>query len=347
MVGPDPFVPLGFDAWRSAIVGPLRLEVLSPEHAVVDYEAVRASGAEIAEAYGPENWWSADLTYEQNLADLARHESEFAAGEAFAYVMFSLASAEYVGCVYIRPAPDALRHRFQARVYFWLAASQRTVTDAQAFRALSGWLRDTWPFEAVVFPGRSIGWEAYRALSMQAPDVDPSGAQTSISPLPAPDAVVADLRARGIELPSGPVRIDAYGDSAALSASLLALVAGRKRAGTSLRWAFDVDGVQLPRVGDIEIVVDHRRHPALITRITRVQVVPYREVTAEYAAIEGEGDGSLASWREAHWAFFSRECARIGRVPSEEMPVVCSVFEVVRVVDVQVRDHLVSPIDGV
>ena len=72
--------------------------------------------------------------------------------------------------------------------------------------------------------------------------------------------------------------------------------------------------------------------PALITRITSVAVVPYAEVTPEYAAIEGEGDGSLAYWRDAHWAFFSRECARIGRAPSEAMPVVCSVFEVLAIV---------------
>ena len=93
-----------------------------------------------------------------------------------------------------------------------------------------------------------------------------------------------------------------------------------------------VDGDPLPAVGDIEIVVDHLNAPALITRVTSVAVVPYSEVTPEYAAIEGEGDGSLAFWREAHWAFFSRECHRIGRTPSQDMPVVCSVFELLAVV---------------
>jgi uncharacterized protein YhfF len=58
-------------------------------------------------------------------------------------------------------------------------------------------------------------------------------------------------------------------------------------------------------------------------------VLPFDEVTAEYAAIEGEGDGSLAYWREAHRAFFGRECERIGRQPVDSMPVVCSIFEVV------------------
>jgi len=146
-------------------------------------------------------------------------------------------------------------------------------------------------------------------------------------------AVLARLRALGVELPPGPVRVDGYGDSPELSQSLLALIVeGRKRAGTGLLWAMEAENEALPQVGQIEIVVDHRNEPALVTRITQVQVLPYAEATAEYAAIEGEGDGSLAFWREAHWAFFSRECRRIGRTPSQDMPVVCSVFELLAVV---------------
>ena len=154
-----------------------------------------------------------------------------------------------------------------------------------------------------------------------------------MSTLPSVESLVAKLSALGISLPPGPVRVDGYGDSPALSAELLALIRdGRKRAGTGLLWAYEADGEAVPKLGDIEIVVDHRHEPALVTRITTVQVIPYSAVTAEYAAIEGEGDGSLDYWRQAHWAFFSRECRRIGREPEESMPVICSVFEVLNVV---------------
>lgn len=150
--------------------------------------------------------------------------------------------------------------------------------------------------------------------------------------LPPVADLLAKLQAMGVAVPAGPVRADGYGDSPELSAALLALIrAGRKRAGTSLWWAMEAEGEGLPQVGQIEIVVDHLNEPALVTRITRVETVPFNEVTAEYAAIEGEGDGSLAYWREAHWAFFSRECQRIGHEPTATMPVVCSVFEVVSV----------------
>ncbi len=153
-----------------------------------------------------------------------------------------------------------------------------------------------------------------------------------MEPLPPVADLVAKLRARGIALPPGPVRADGYGDSPELSESLLALIReGRKRAGTSLLWSIEAENGAIPRVGEIEIVVDHRNEPSLITSITRVEVLAFSQVTPEYAAIEGEGDGSLEYWREAHWAFFSRECQRIGREPSLSMPVVCTVFEVLNV----------------
>ena len=151
--------------------------------------------------------------------------------------------------------------------------------------------------------------------------------------LPSVASLIGKLKMNGIALPPGPVRVEGYGDSAALSASLLALIrSGRKRAGTGLLWAYEYDGEDISKTGDIEIVIDHLNQPALVTRITSAKVVPYDEITAEYAAIEGEGDGSLEYWRKAHWAFFSRECARIGREPDESMLVVCSIFEVMNVV---------------
>ena len=147
--------------------------------------------------------------------------------------------------------------------------------------------------------------------------------------LPSVDSLTQILKESGIALPPRRVRVDGYGDSAALSESLLALIrTGRKRAGTGLLWAYEHDHEEIARTGDIEIVVDHLNQPAFVTRITSASVVPFAAVTSEYAAIEGEGDSSLEYWREAHWAFFSRECVRIGREASESMPVVCSIFEV-------------------
>ena len=119
--------------------------------------------------------------------------------------------------------------------------------------------------------------------------------------------LIAELHARGVVLPPGSVRLDHYGDSAELSRKLLALIrSGHKRAGTGLLWWHEHEGEPIPQVGDIEIVLTHDDRPSVITRVTRVEVLPYREVSAEYAAIEGEGDASLDFWRQSHWRSMSR-----------------------------------------
>ncbi len=154
--------------------------------------------------------------------------------------------------------------------------------------------------------------------------------------VPSIQSVVNDLAARGINLPAGlpegRIFLDRFGDSPELSRSLIALIrAGGKRAGASLLWGHEHDGEPVPAVGDIGIVLDDTDEPALVTRVTSVEVCPFDQVTPEFAALEGEGDLSLSWWRDAHWAFFSRECAAIGRVPHESMPVVCAAFEVLHV----------------
>lgn len=150
--------------------------------------------------------------------------------------------------------------------------------------------------------------------------------------MPPLDVLIAKVRAAGVRLPPGRVRADGYGDSPELSSELIELIrTGPKRAGTGLLWAMEHDGDDMPLAGDIEIVVDHHHEPVLLTRITQVDVVPFDSVSAEYAAVEGEGDGSLAFWREGHWRFFTRECRRIGREPRADMPVVCARFELLAV----------------
>jgi len=111
---------------------------------------------------------------------------------------------------------------------------------------------------------------------------------------------------------------------------LAALVlAGTKRATAGLLWTYEADAKPLARPGDLSVVTLFSGQPVCIIETKRVQTVPFSEVTAEFAAIEGEGDGSLAFWRRVHTAYFGRECRRLGREPHPEMPVVCETFEVV------------------
>lgn len=121
-----------------------------------------------------------------------------------------------------------------------------------------------------------------------------------------------------------------FGDTPEMGNELAELVlAGRKRGTAGLRWGLDADGKRVVRVGDLSVMTDGVGVPRAVIETTDVAIVPYQEVTAEFAATEGEGDGSLQHWREVHWAYFGRECTRIGRIPAHTMPVVCERFAVV------------------
>ncbi len=121
-----------------------------------------------------------------------------------------------------------------------------------------------------------------------------------------------------------------FGDSEAMATELAELVLqGTKRATAGALWSYEDEGQRLPRPGDLSIVTDWSGSPLCVIQTQSVEVVPFREVTAEFAATEGEGDGSLAFWQRAHQEFFSRECAAASREFTESMLVVCERFAMV------------------
>jgi uncharacterized protein YhfF len=121
-----------------------------------------------------------------------------------------------------------------------------------------------------------------------------------------------------------------FGDSEELANDLAALVLrGAKRATAGAVWYFEAQGKRLPRPGDLSILTNWSGQPLGIIETLSVEVVPFHDVTAEFAATEGEGDGSLQCWREAHEQYFTRECASAGRAFSESMLVACERFTLV------------------
>jgi uncharacterized protein YhfF len=115
------------------------------------------------------------------------------------------------------------------------------------------------------------------------------------------------------------------------SANALAQLAlsGRKRATASLVWSHEQAGTPLPRPGSLSVVTTFAGAPVCVIETLRVDIVPFEEVTAEFAAVEGEGDGSLEYWRKAHTASFGRVCRGVGRTLEPRMLVACERFAVV------------------
>jgi uncharacterized protein YhfF len=121
-----------------------------------------------------------------------------------------------------------------------------------------------------------------------------------------------------------------FGDGEELGNALAQLVLkGAKRATAGSVWSFEAEGKRFPVPGDLSVVTDWSGKPLCVIETHSVEVLPFNKVSAEFAAAEGEGDGSLSFWQGAHKAYFTRECAQAGREFSESMLVACERFKVV------------------
>ncbi|MDQ3782808.1 MAG: ASCH domain-containing protein [Actinomycetota bacterium] len=80
---------------------------------------------------------------------------------------------------------------------------------------------------------------------------------------------------------------------------------GPKRATTCLYEDALADN-EIPVVGGYSVVLDGSGAPVCIIRTTEVDIVAFGDVDDGYAWDEGEGDRSLAFWRQAHIDFFAQ-----------------------------------------
>ncbi|OAF05868.1 ASCH domain-containing protein [Bradyrhizobium centrolobii] len=118
------------------------------------------------------------------------------------------------------------------------------------------------------------------------------------------------------------LRTFAFGDSPALADELLELVVkGIKVATCSTE---DEPNTSTP--GERWVVLDGRGEPRCVIETTEVTYRRFNEVEADFAFDEGEGDRSLAYWRNAHRAYFGR----LGRF-SDDMMLMCERFRLVEV----------------
>ena len=150
-----PFVTKSFDVPLSAEAALFQLRALSIDVVVKDYEAVMTSREHLWHRFGEIwAWPSTDHSLEQNLIDLARHQSEFQQRTAFAYTVLSQGYSCVLGCVYIYPPTS---DDVEANVWFWARKSElasKLEQNIETFLIL--WLRNNWPFGRVTLNGELV-----------------------------------------------------------------------------------------------------------------------------------------------------------------------------------------------
>jgi uncharacterized protein YhfF len=118
------------------------------------------------------------------------------------------------------------------------------------------------------------------------------------------------------------LRSFAFGDGPALADDLLELVLnGVKTATCSTE-----DEPNTSTAGERWIVLDGRGAPRCVIETLEVTYRRFGDVDAAFAYEEGEGDRSLAYWRDAHCRYFGRQ----GKF-SEDMTLMCERFRLVEI----------------
>ncbi|EDP70727.1 hypothetical protein FBALC1_08208 [Flavobacteriales bacterium ALC-1] len=107
------------------------------------------------------------------------------------------------------------------------------------------------------------------------------------------------------------------------------VIKGIKRATATSLWWFKKNNEQLPKIGDQYIITDWSGNAKAVIEATKIELVPYNEITSEFAEIEGEGDKSLEYWKKVHKDYYSREMEPFNEEFDENMIIVCEQFKVV------------------
>lgn len=119
----------------------------------IDYPAVMGSRQRLwAKYHEMWRWPPADMTYEADRKDLARHENEIAVHISFNYAVLNNDETELLGCVYIDPPDEHTPEGSDALVSWWVVDRE---VDGELERALAEvvprWLVECWGFRAVHF----------------------------------------------------------------------------------------------------------------------------------------------------------------------------------------------------
>lgn len=132
------------------------------------------------------------------------------------------------------------------------------------------------------------------------------------------------IEAKGLDEDTDYTQLFRIGSNEGESNRLLKRVLrGKKRATTCLCTDDDI----LPEKGEYCIITDWDGVPRCVTKVTRVQIIPFNKITLEQALKEGE-DTTLEAWRETHRAVYARNAEQLDSEFSDDSKIIYEEFRV-------------------
>lgn len=133
----------------------------------------------------------------------------------------------------------------------------------------------------------------------------------------------------GVEAGTGAVERQ-IGIGAEMQDRLLPIIlSGEKTITTTSPWLYQAGLAREPVAGAYSVLLDGAGQPRAVLRTTRVETLPFDQVTEEHSRYEGAPVRPLEAWRAVHVRYFTQTLAPLGRQPTPDMPVTLEWFEVV------------------
>lgn len=158
LVAPDFRVPV-------ETTGPgFRLVPLGPALVKIDYDAYMSSIEHLQKTFTRSTAWPyPGITDAEAMTDMETEQARFSERKSFAYAVLTPDRKRERGCVYVQPSPVP---GYGAVVRMWVTKAEYDAGfDAELQAWVMQWMAKEWPFAQVAYPGRTISWEQWDALS--------------------------------------------------------------------------------------------------------------------------------------------------------------------------------------
>jgi uncharacterized protein YhfF len=133
------------------------------------------------------------------------------------------------------------------------------------------------------------------------------------------------------EIDSSSVKAGIAGNEEIADELLSLFLAGKKRAASGLVKGYEMEGEDLPKVGEHWIILDSKKEPKCIVKTVNVEFHQFDKVLEKVALAEGEGEGdsSLKHWIKVHIDFFTPYLKYLGVSDLNKEMVVTEYYELV------------------
>jgi hypothetical protein len=160
-----PFIPADFAPPELVETENFKLVPLGPDLVDLDYEAYMSSIEHLQETFTRSTRWPrADISSEDAMQDMLNEQARFNNRESFAYAVLSKDGEREMGCVYVRPISKE-GYGYEAEVALWVTKTDFDAGfDEELYEWTQEWLKESWPFDDVAYPGRAPEWDTWDQL---------------------------------------------------------------------------------------------------------------------------------------------------------------------------------------